>query len=428
MDSLRASGGRIGYEDARLALARLRVEGADARATAVRKATRISAMALEVERVGVWMLDEPRATLRCACQYVRSRDAYEAGQELLGAAMPRYARAIHERRALVADDALTHPDTRELAEAYLKPLGIVSMLDAPILRAGGVVGVVCHEHVGPPRVWLDREIDFAGSVADMVAIIFEQSERAELEATLKVERESRLSEAKMEALERLARTVAHDIGTVLTVARLHGDVLERADDTELAQRGREIVEAVRYGSRLVRRLSAFADPRLAERGPCDVSAVVRSLGPVLGAGLPEGVTLSIDASAGDAFVDAPASEIEQLVLNLGFNAREAIEGAGRIGIAVRLAERPQASVVVEVEDSGVGMTEEVRTRMFEPYFTTKPHGTGLGLAAVYGVVRRANGEVVVRSAPGEGTTIVVTLPRHPQALAEPIAERAPDSA
>jgi signal transduction histidine kinase len=421
MDSIRASVGRIGYEDARLALARLRVEGADARATAVRKATRISAMALEVERVGVWMLDEAHGALRCTCQYLSSSDAFEQGEVLASAAIPRYARAIHERRALVADDALTHPDTRELAAGYLRPRGIVSMLDAPILRAGVVVGVVCHEHVGVPRFWQAREIDFASSVADMIAIIFEQSERAELEATLKLEREGRLSEAKMEALERLARTVAHDIGTVLTVARLHGDVLERSDDAELAQRGREIVEAVRYGTRLVRRLSAFADPRLTERGPCDVAATVRSLAPVLRAGLFEGVELSIDAPTEDAtqtLVDAPASEIEQLVLNLCFNARDAIEGAGWIRIAVRPLEGAEARVVVEVADSGIGMTEEVRTRMFEPYFTTKPNGTGLGLAAVYGVVRRANGEVSVRSAPGEGTSIVVTLPRHSEGLGE----------
>lgn len=406
---------RISYETARLELARLRVDGVEARRAAARQAVRVSAHALSVDRVGVWMIAEGGRRIECTTLYDRTQDRFIESAPLPMSSMPAYARALQEHRALVADDAVTHPSTRELADVYLRPNGITALLDAPIIREGTVVGVVCHEHVGSTRRWMPREVDFACTVADMVAAHFEQAERVELQAALQTERERRLTDVKMEALERMARVVAHDVNNLLASASVSAEYIARKADGELAEKGRDIVRVVQYGRQLVKQLGEFSDPRPDDAATCDLGATVRRLAPLLRSTLRDEIALRVEVRD-EAEVATRASEIEQLVLNLCFNARDAIEAAGSVTVQVRRAEpddlaRPD-HVVLEVTDTGSGMSDEVQARMFEPYFTTRPQGTGLGLAAVYGIVRRMQGTIRVASAPGEGTRIAVCLPRH----------------
>lgn len=419
---------RIAHETARLALARIRVNGDETRASATRKATEISAGALRVERVGVWAFRDGGAALTCLTQYSLSRRQHARGESLDAASFPAYAAALRERRVLAAADAPNHPLTRELAPGYLSRHGITSVLDAPIIRDGAVVGVVCHEHVGPARRWDQHEIDFAGTVADMVAMVFEQADKIELNAALQHERERRLSEQKMDALERLARTVAHDVNNLLAAAGMNADALRRHADPEVAEIADEIGAIVRSGARIVRQLSEFSTATPAQ-ARCDAAEVVTRLAPVLRSLAGDRVEVEVSAAAPDATIACPGEQFEQLVLNLCTNARDALEGrAGKIRVALTEAGAEGAGgpgagwVALEVSDDGCGMSEETQARMFEPYFSTKGGGRGVGLSAVYGVARRAGGAVHVDSSPGQGTRIIVLLPCLPP---DPPSEAAP---
>lgn len=142
---------RATYETARLRLARYRAQGHQAKQRAAAHAARVSAEALGVERAGVWMLQDQPQRLVCLSQFKRSTCSYESGRVLDAGALPAYLRALSERRIIAASDARNDPLTRELDAGYLAPMAVSSLLDAPIIREGKMVGVVRHEHQGAPR-------------------------------------------------------------------------------------------------------------------------------------------------------------------------------------------------------------------------------------------------------------------------------------
>ncbi len=144
---------------------------------------------LEVERVGIWLFNADHSEIRCACLYAKSRGAFqEDGTVIRARDYPRYFAALEESRVVAAADARRDPRTEEFTESYLKPLGIVSMMDAPIRLRGNLVGVVCHEHVGAPREWPLEDQECASSVADLAAITVQAVERRKAEERLREER------------------------------------------------------------------------------------------------------------------------------------------------------------------------------------------------------------------------------------------------
>ena len=164
---------------------------------ALQKICSRSADTLEVARVSYWSLVENNAAIVCEQLYLRDKqgpDEQARSVRLVASGCPPYFEALASKRPIVANDVLSHPATRSLGEGYLKPLGISSMLDAPVWVRGEVVGVLCHEHVGPARDWSSEEIDFASSLAAMVSLAIEESNRAQSEHLL------RESEEKFRAL------------------------------------------------------------------------------------------------------------------------------------------------------------------------------------------------------------------------------------
>ncbi|MCP4591941.1 MAG: PAS domain S-box protein, partial [bacterium] len=158
--------------------------------TALRGITEAAADTLEVERASVWLYDESRTCIRCVDLYERSAARHSEGTELSAVDFPFYFAALNDGRAIAADDAHTHAATREFSEVYLTPLGISSMLDAPIRVGAELVGVICCEHVGPARRWAVEEETFAGSLADLVTLTIEASERKRAVEALRASEEN----------------------------------------------------------------------------------------------------------------------------------------------------------------------------------------------------------------------------------------------
>ncbi|MFO0945416.1 MAG: diguanylate cyclase [Planctomycetota bacterium] len=151
---------------------------------AIQGITKAAAETLGVERVGVWFYDEARAAIVCKDLYEMSQGRHVSGMQLEATTFPEYFAALNEDRAIAADDARSDWRTREFASDYLEPLGITSMMDAPIRAGGKVIGIVCHEHVGPKRHWTIDEQQFAGSLADFVALAVEGHLRHQTQAEL----------------------------------------------------------------------------------------------------------------------------------------------------------------------------------------------------------------------------------------------------
>ncbi len=239
--------------------------------------------------------------------------------------------------------------------------------------------------------------------------------------------EAQLLEAqKLEALGQLAAGVAHDFNNLLTVIGAHAELieLEPGHDQRTLESLREIRTARDRGSRLVTHLLIFARKQVLQPESLDPNEVVSGLQGLLRPLIGDNVVLDMPPSTTKARVEADRGHLEQLIVNLVVNARDAMPGGGRVVVEVgeHVSHRPtmQAGieipagrwVVFRVTDTGAGMSEEVRTRAFEPFFTTKArgHGTGLGLATVYGIVEQSRGHIAIESEPGKGSTFTVFLP------------------
>jgi signal transduction histidine kinase len=382
-------------------------------------ACELSAQALAVERVGIWLFIDNRTVLRCANLFERSKGEHSAGAVLRVADYPTYFASLNIRKAVPAEVAATEPWTAELAASYLTPLGISSMLDAGIFVDNVLVGVVCHEQVGPVREWTTEARDFAGSVADLLALRIQSAQVQELRTTFLTQRQRLAAQDKSEALAQLAAGVAHDFRNLLTVLLGQGEILCNRTDVPptVREQGNAIVTAAERGVTLANELIAFARPVEEPPTVLDLSDVIAEFLPVLraAAGSRHEVRYSCPDDVGQVLIDK--NQFTRLLLNLVVNAQEAMPHGGAIDIRlapVKLAGNPNFSgrfVLLEVCDHGAGMDEATRRRAFEPFFTTKSKGTGLGLAIVRHVVDRAGGLIRIDSAHGRGTTFRVFFPR-----------------
>jgi PAS domain S-box-containing protein len=232
-----------------------------------------------------------------------------------------------------------------------------------------------------------------------------------------------LHSQRMEAIGRLAGGIAHDFNNILTAIQgyagflldsLPADSRERADAEEISR-------AAERAASLVRQLLTFSRKQILRPARLDVNEVIRETETMLRRLIGEDVRLVTQLADALPPVSADQAHLEQTIVNLAVNARDAMPDGGTLTIrtaAVRLVGVHAQSlglaegecVLIEVSDTGVGMTEEIRERAFEPFFTTKDHGTGLGLSTVYGTVTQAGGQLAVRSEPGRGTTFTIYLP------------------
>ncbi len=254
-------------------------------------------------------------------------------------------------------------------------------------------------------------------------------ERAEWRRVL-VEREAELRQVhKMEAVGRLAGGVAHDFNNVLTAIFGYADLLldQFADDDPRRADVLEIRRSAERAASLTRQLLAFSRKQIMQPRVLDLNDVIASLRALLSRLVGEDIALEVRPSVELWLVRADPGQVEQVLMNLAANARDAMPEGGQLAVETANASvehedarnrpglKPGAYATMTVIDTGTGVPESVRPHMFEPFFTTKEpgKGTGLGLATVYGIVKQTGGGVYVDSEEGRGTRVVVYLPRVP---------------
>ena len=397
----------------------LRLDPGQSLIAVFRRACELAARAIRVERVGVWMFIEDRTAIRCVALFERGENEYSEGAILRVADFPTYFSSLQIRKAVPAELATSDPRTAELAAAYLHPLGITSMLDAGIYRGTDLVGVVCHESVGPPRAWTTEDRDFAGSVADLLALKMEAATVEELRTVCRTQQDRLFGLEKAEAQAQLAAGVAHDFRNLLTVILGHAELLGARTDlpADVRPQLQAMTEAAARGTDLVQELLEFARPNGRPPVALQLGEATAEFLPVLRAAVGSGhpVEYRPPPALGRALMNK--TDYCRVLLNLVTNAGDATPAGRPINVRVRPIRAtegpgPESNyIMLEVADRGSGMDEETARRAFEPYFTTKPKGTGLGLPTVRRLLDRAGGFLRIESRPGRGTTVRCFFPR-----------------
>jgi PAS domain S-box-containing protein len=250
--------------------------------------------------------------------------------------------------------------------------------------------------------------DAAGAITHFIAIKRDMTEQKNLEAQF-------LQSQKMEVVGRLAGGIAHDFNNLLTIINMtaefgadglrHGDPL-RADFEQIHDAGER-------AAALTRQLLAFSRRQILEPEVIDVGALIEGMARLIERLIGEDIRLAVSRASSLRSIMADRSQLEQVVMNLVVNARDAMPAGGTLTMAVRnetIGGTPQ--VVLTVSDTGAGMSEETQSRLFEPFFTTKEpgKGTGLGLSTVYGIVKQSGGTIAVQSRVDAGTTFTIAFP------------------
>jgi signal transduction histidine kinase len=238
---------------------------------------------------------------------------------------------------------------------------------------------------------------------------------ASLMDSLRESEEQLRQSQKLEAVGTLAGGVAHDFNNLLTVITGYTELamMRNDPDDRLRKDLVQVIEASQRAARLTHQLLAFSRKQVLQPTVLDVNDVVETVVPMLRRLIGEHIRISVDTAPDLGTVVADRGQLEQVIINLVVNARDAMPGGGTITVrTAREAEGGEAHVALAVSDTGTGIAPEVRDRIFEPFFTTKEpgKGTGLGLSMIYGIVKQSGGTIEVDTEAGRGTTFTVHLP------------------
>ncbi len=321
--------------------------------------------------------------------------------------------SVPELLGLTMSD-LVHPEhveeLRERLRNRLRGERVAAQYETVVVHRSGEPVFV--EVSSARSIWEGRPVS--------IVIVRDVTERRRLEDELR-------QTQKMEAIARLAAGIAHDFNNLLTAIRGYGGMVLHglpAGD-RLRKDVTEILKASERGADLTRRLLAFGHPQAVEVGLLNLNQVLDDIGSMLAPILGKGIDLILEKAPGLDHVRADPGHIEQVIVNLSVNARDAMPDGGRLRIQTANVDldptsaeqytgvRPGPYVMLNVCDTGVGMEEDIRMRALEPYFTTKrkDRGGGLGLSIVYGIVREYRGHIQIHSELGQGTCVEVLLPR-----------------
>ena len=256
----------------------------------------------------------------------------------------------------------------------------------------------------------ERRIEFVAT-ADVrpgrhIAVVRDLTRTKELETQLR-------QAQKMEAVGRLAGGIAHDFNNLLTAISGYSEFLiDGLEDERLRRHADEIRKAAARAASLTGQLLAFSRRQVLQPRALDLNAVVSDMDMMLRRLIGEDVELVALLDPQLSPVQADPTQVEQVIVNLAVNARDAMPNGGSVTIETSDVRTEEGDFVeLRMTDTGVGMTESERQQLFDPFFTTKEGGTGLGLATVYGIVEQSGGTIEVDTAPGMGSSFRIWLPR-----------------
>lgn len=374
-----------------------------------------------------WRVDKPSGTLRCLHHWHAAgvcAGEFLAANQLHGFKMGNgLPGRIWERGQPVWLRDLMDDPAEVRAEAAAK-VGIHGAFGFPIRISGEVDGIIefFSRQVREP----DEEL--LSMIADVALRIGQFGERARAEDALH-QTEAQLRQAqKMEAVGRLAGGVAHDFNNLLTVIRGYSElVLSRLDTSDPSRREMdEVKKAADRAAGLTSQLLAFSRRQFVATKIVDLNMLIMNMDGMLRRLLGEDVVeLCVDLDPREASIKADPGQIEQVIMNLAVNARDAMPTGGRLTIETRnvvvekgtrretMMLESGSYVLLAIRDTGQGMSEETQSHLFEPFFTTKEKGkgTGLGLSTVYGIVKQSGGTIGIESKLGQGTVCKIFFPK-----------------
>jgi two-component system cell cycle sensor histidine kinase/response regulator CckA len=290
-----------------------------------------------------------------------------------------------------------------------------------VMRAGGDWrGEHVHQRPDGKKIWESVHVsclrNSAGEITNLLCLREDITGRRELEEQLR-------QAQKMESVGTLAGGIAHDFNNLIAIINGYADLAQMmpGDNAVLQKCVVEIKKASSRATGLVRQILTFSRKADVKFLSVDLNHLIRDLVALLAETFPRNVTFNFQPYDKLMALHADQNQLQQIILNLCVNARDAMPAGGTLTLTTTVADpatlpaalrRDRKYACLVVTDTGTGMTPEVRTRIFEPFFTTKAvnQGTGLGLAVVYGIVASHEGAITVDSSPGCGTTFRIYLP------------------
>ena len=312
-----------------------------------------------------------------------------------------------ENRAIIIQDVRTDPRVQYPKEAQEE--GIKTMVDLPLFVGQNVVGVL-RIFFDQQREFLEEELDFAVAVAEQCALAIDKARLIEKQ---QIQYDHLAIQAdKLSSLGRMAAGIAHEINNPLAGILLYcSNLVKKVPETGPLKKGLEVIihETVRCRG-IIQDLLEFSREREPVKALADINGVVdKALSILVNEFRLNRISLEKNLSNHLPNVLIDVNQIEQVFINFLMNAIEAIKGQGQVSVRSYRDDADQG-VVVEIRDSGMGIPQEHLERIFEPFFSTKPKGTGLGLAVNYGIIQKHGGQIKVSSQPGRGTTMRIRLP------------------
>ncbi|MDX9701598.1 MAG: ATP-binding protein [Candidatus Auribacterota bacterium] len=382
----------------------------------INKITESTAEFLEVDRVCIWVFNETFSTINLFDLYNHRLNLHSNGDIVEAEKIPAFFEALQQGDHISVKDVSKDPRLKDFFEHYLSREGISSVLDVPISFGDKIRGVLCHEHVGPPRDWTKYEERYASSIADLISLIFDKFEHKKMEDEYNKTKQ-------IESIGLIAGGIGHDFNNLLTaiLGNCSLAMMSCQSDSEQVEFLDNIEKATNRARDLSQQLLNFSREGTPIKKSASILEVIR-----------ESANFSLKGSNVKCVVNAPEDlwnveidkgQISQVINNLIINADHAMPEGGTITVicenvllkTAQIENLPGGKYVkITVRDHGVGINPENHKKIFDPYFTTKEKGSGLGLSMCYSIVQKHKGYINVKSEPGVGSEFFIYLPTSEQ--------------